>query len=290
MSDPADLRERFAELGEVDEELVAAAARELDPKDIDSLIYFGIKAEKAFAELADRISSTAHSETVGTATQLLGEMTNVLRHFDPTPTTGGWLKRVLGRTGPSLRQRFKATAVQLDRLAAQLESCSNPLMVEAVTLDRFEDAILRALQRIDAYLQAGLRHLPDFKDAYGFHDLLRRLEDMYTARTVATQNLATLHLMRDNRRRLAERVAFLLDRALPLWRHQAKFAIELMDQLEPGRDYRDAEQEVLPNTGLNESDVSGLRAAYEESGQAEAVLDAVNRRLSDLLEPPEPTP
>lgn len=289
---PADFDRRFAELGEVPADEVAAATEELAGTPAHDLVYYGIKAEKAFAELADRVSETAHSRTVREAGALLAEMLETLRGFSPEAAVSvGWWRRLLGGGGPDAWGAYRAVAAKLDRLAGRLEGCSNPLLTEALTLERYEQAVHEALAAMDARLKAGLLHLPALKGTEGFRDLLLRLEDMFTARAVAQQNLATIALLGDNRMRLAERVEFLLDRALPLWRRQAELAMALHDQLARGKTPEEAERAVRESSPLEPGDAAVVCERVERApGSLAGVFEEINARLAEALHADEAVP
>ena len=198
--------------------MVRAAAAEIDPSQPDSLTYFGVKIESELLRLNGRVADTTSNDRVVEAARLMDQMLTHLGALEPRP--GTWLERLLGRGGEP-EARVRDAEIAIDQLAAQLEAACNPLLTEALTLERLTDAIREQVRRFAACMEAGKQALARFAPGSGpHHELHHRLVDMSTSRTVALQSLATIQVMGHNRRQLLDRIEFLLNRALPLWHRE----------------------------------------------------------------------
>ncbi len=285
---------------------------ELDLSDSQSIVFFGVKAQRLLGRVTRRMMKLATAGGPSKASRDLDDMLGIIRQFQPD-TGGGWLGRLFGSRRRRLLRDVAAVVGRIDTAAAALERRKTELLTEVVSMDRLLEQCRDALTQVARYEKAGRHKLAQLKGSAEsisgsrLDELLSRCEDLSISHVLAQQALATLLTAQHASKGLLTRVGAVLDQTLPAWQlhmsqllalwrgEQITEALDdvkglhgemdrMSEQLAAARDAvrgelasgrRDAEALAVANQALAE-------AVSESAALAQSASEAVSRAVSDL--------
>ncbi|MEM1089371.1 MAG: toxic anion resistance protein [Pseudomonadota bacterium] len=285
---------------------------ELDLTDSQSIIFFGVKAQRLLSRVTRRMMKLASAGGPSKASQDLDDMLAVIRQFQPD-TGSSWLGRLLGSRRRRLLRDVAEVVNRIDAAAATLERRKTELLTEVVAMDRLLEQCREALTQVARYEKAGRYKLAGLKDASSeisgarLDELLGRCEDLSISHVLAQQALATLLTAQHASKGLLSRVGAVLDQTVPAWQlHMSQLLAlwrgeqinealddvkgmhgeldQMSEQLAAARaavrgelasGRRDTEALAIANQALAE-------AVTESAALAHSASEAVSRVVSDL--------
>lgn len=235
---------------------IEKAMAELDVKDSNSIIHFGVKAQQQLTEISDNMLEGVRNKDAGPAGEALNDMLVRLRGFkaDDLGKKPGWLARLFGAISPIAKfvQRYEQVRNQIDSISNRLDTHKTELMTDVEKLDRLYDANLDYFYDLADYIAAGeekLRELDEtiipemdkvakesqdvvkaqeLRDMRQMRDdLERRVHDLKLSRQVAMQSLPSIRLVQENDKALITKINSTMVNTIPLWKQQLAQAVTI---------------------------------------------------------------
>lgn len=274
-----------------EQEKVAEAMKKLDPKERNSVIYFGTEAQEKLDEISNRMIEGVKNKDIGAAGESLNQIVAAIRGFDIDELNPNrelpWYKKLFGAPSPLVKflQEYEKVRDQIDLVANALEKHKSRLMKDVVSLDKLYDANLEYFRGLELYIKAGeeklkeleekvipeyaakaegeeMMAIQELKEIRGFRDdLERKVYDLKLSRQVAMQSLPSIRLVQENDKSLISKITSTLVNTVPLWRNQLAQTITIFRSHDAAKSIKSATD--LTNE-LLEKNAEGLREANRE--------------------------
>jgi uncharacterized protein YaaN involved in tellurite resistance len=233
----------------------------LDPADTQSVILFGVDAQKQVTTAADQMIQKVRNKDVGPVGDVLSDMMVHVRGLgvdDLEIGKDGRFKRgLLRRISPIAKfiQRYEGVESQIDDLVSVLNAHRQRLIRDVTGLDTLYEATLQYFHQLKLYIIAGQAKLKemdeekvpalrakaeqtgDMMDAQVLRDavarrddLERRVHDLMLTRQVTLQSLPQMRLIQDVDKSLVNKIQSSILTTIPIWKSQIAMAITLWNQ------------------------------------------------------------
>lgn len=293
---------------------------EINPRDSNSIIFFGTKAQQDVTSIADEMLNKVRNKDLGAAGDVLSDMVGVLRGFhtdDVRPgNRPGFMAKLFGRANPvaKLFQRYEDVRKQIDAITDRLEGHKTTLLTDVAMLDRLYEATLGYFRQLERYVMAGeekLRQLDEelipalaaeydrggnvlksqeLRDLRAMRDdLERRVHDLRLTRQVAMQSLPSIRLVQENDKGLVNKINSTLINTVPLWRQQLATAVAVFhsgEAAETVKSASDLTNELLEKNAENLQIANAAARRQMEAGvfDVESVQRANDRLIATIEE------
>ncbi len=297
------------------QEQVRTLMAQLDPADTQSVLTFGVEAQKQVTAAADQMIQKVRNKDVGPVGDVLNEMMLHVRGLgidDLQVGKDGRIKRgFLRRLNPIAKfiQRYETIESQINDLVSVLNAHRLRLMRDVSSLDSLYEATLQYFHQLKLYIIAGqekLRELDeevipalrrkaeesgDMLDAQALRDatarrddLERRVHDLMLTRQVTLQSLPQIRLIQDVDKSLVNKIQSSILTTIPVWKSQIAMAITLWNQqkaLETQKKVTDTTNEMLERNA--ELLRMGSAEARKEIERGIFDIEAIKKVNSDLI-------
>lgn len=297
------------------QEQVRALMAKLDPADTQSVLTFGIEAQKQVTTAADQMIQKVRNKDVGPVGDVLNEMMLHVRGLgidDLQVGKDGRIKRgFLRRLNPIAKfiQRYETIESQINDLVSVLNAHRLRLMRDVSSLDSLYEATLQYFHQLKLYIIAGqekLRELDekvipalrrkaeesgDMLDAQALRDVVarrddleRRVHDLMLTRQVTLQSLPQIRLIQDVDKSLVNKIQSSILTTIPVWKSQIAMAITLWNQqkaLETQKKVTDTTNEMLERNA--ELLRMGSAEARKEIERGIFDIEAIKKVNNDLI-------
>jgi len=252
----------------------------IDIQDTQSIIAFGVEAQRELTASADQMIQRVRNKDVGPVGDTLGNLMLEVRGLGIDDLAPGekqnWFKSVILRQIHPIAkfvQRYETVQDQIDSLVVVLESHKSQLLRDVSMLDRLYVATVDYFHQLELYIAAAgakLREMDeqvlpalrakaeetrdmldaqDLRDATSRRDdLERRLHDLRLTRQVTLQSLPQIRLIQDVDKSLVTKIQSSVLTTIPIWKSQIALAITLWNQrkaLETQKAVTDTTNEML---------------------------------------------
>ena len=246
----------------VQQQKVQQLAAKIDLDDTNSIIGFGVEAQRELTASADQMLAQARNKDVGPVGDTLGDLMLKVRGLDvddlkPGEKAGWFQRNVLRRVSPVAKfiQGYETVQSQIDDLVTVLDSHKVKLVRDVTMLDSLYDATVDYFQQLELYIYAGDAKLAeldadvlpklqaraeetgDMLDAQRLrdmtsrrNDLERRLHDLRLTRQVTLQSMPQIRLIQDVDKSLVNKIQSSILTTIPIWKSQIAMAITLWNQ------------------------------------------------------------
>ena len=257
-----------------------ALMAKLDLTDTQSILAFGVEAQKEVTESADRMLGHTRNKDVG---PVGGDLSNLMievrglgvDELDPQDK-GNWLQRNILRSATPLAkfvQRYETVQGQIDAISRELDGHRTELIHDVTMLDHLYNATVDYFGQLELYIaaadaklveldadvlpaiEAQAKESGDMLDAQKLRDmqarrmdLERRSHDLKLTRTVTLQSLPQIRLIQDVDKSLVNKIQSSILTTIPVWKSQIAMAITLWNQqqaLETQKAVTDTTNEML---------------------------------------------
>ncbi|MRJ02122.1 MAG: toxic anion resistance protein [Epsilonproteobacteria bacterium] len=251
-----------------EQELIEKYKEELDYKNRNSVIYFGVEAQEKLDEISTQMIEGVKNKDIGEAGETLNKMVAAIRGFDidELKEQQSWWRKLLGLTTPVSKfiQQYEEVRDQIDTIANNLERHKSKLMSDLVSLEKLYEANLDYFRKLELYIKAGEEKLkeldekliPQFEEAAKDGDMLkvqelreirefrndleRRVHDLKLSRQVAMQALPSIRLIQENDKALINKITSTLVNTVPLWRNQLAQTITIYRSKDAAKSLKEA--------------------------------------------------
>ena len=279
---------------------VAAALKELDLNDSQSIIFFGTKAQQQLTQISDTMLENVRTKDIGPAGDALNRMVHKLRELDFSSVDPrdkpGFFARLFGIKNELMRHldQYQEVRDQIDKITSELEVHKTKLLTDIVRLDKLYDANLDYFRTLEVYIAAGRAKLHELdeqvipalaKEVEGAEDVIeaqklrdlrasrddleRRVHDLLLTRTVTMQSLPSIRLVQENDKSLVTKINSTIANTVPLWRQQLAQAITVFragQAAESVQAASDLTNELLARNADNLRDVNARVREQVERG------------------------
>lgn len=258
------------QVGRNTKKVPAARAKELASKinlhDSQSIITFGVEAQKATTQVSEQMIAGVRSKDTGPVGDALNGMVRDMKGLDlgtlASAKKPGFFKKLLG--GASVLQKFldKYKTVEGQIIAASnvLEGHRVQMLKDIVALDKQYEATLLLLDSLDEQIaaiewlldQVNTKEIPvlkakadetgDMADAQALRDMTetrdaleRKRADLLLTRNVTIQALPSIRIVQANDKGLAEKIQSQLLNTVPLWKRTMAVSIAAWRAEEAGK-------------------------------------------------------
>jgi uncharacterized protein YaaN involved in tellurite resistance len=262
---------RVNELSLQQQQKVRELADKIDLDNTQSIISFGVEAQRELTNTADQMLQGVRNKDTGPVGDVLGELMLRVRglgldDLKPGDDKPNWFSRVvLRQVHPVAKfvQRYETVQGQVDSLASALEKHKVRLIRDVVLLDKLYDASLNYFHDLELYIAAAETKLRELDEdilpklrakAERSHEMLdvqrlrditarrddleRRLHDLRLTRQVTLQSLPQIRLIQDVDKSLINKVQSSILTTVPVWKNQLAMAITLWNQKQALRTQR----------------------------------------------------
>ncbi len=239
-----------------------ALMEKIDLNDTNSILAFGVEAQKQVTESADRMLGQTRNKDVGPVGDDLNDLLLEVRglgidELDPEKK-GNWLQRKVLRSATPLAkfvQKYETVQGQIDAISRELDSHRVNLIRDVTMLDHLYDSTVSYFGQLEVYiaaadaklaeldsvtipaLEAKAKETGDMLDAQALRDvkarrmdLERRSHDLKLTRTVTLQSLPQIRLIQDVDKSLVNKIQSGILTTIPVWKSQIAMAITLWNQ------------------------------------------------------------
>jgi uncharacterized protein YaaN involved in tellurite resistance len=235
---------------------------QIDVEDTQSIIAFGVEAQRQLTSSADEMLQRVRNKDVGPVGDTLGDLMIRVRglgidELDPDAERGWFQKAVLRRVEPLARfvQRYETVQDQIEDMVVVLESHKSRLLRDVNMLDNLYEATVDYFHQLELYivaasaklreldeevlpeLQAKAEETGDMLDAQNLRDTIarrddleRRIHDLQLTRQVTLQSMPQIRLIQDVDKSLVNKIQSSILTTIPVWKSQIAMAITLWNQ------------------------------------------------------------
>lgn len=297
-----------------------AAAKDLDISNSQTVVQFGVGAQKKIADLADSVLAEIRAKDADHVGESLGGLLERIKELDVgrLGTGGSFIDNIpiLGGLVNSARRfisRYEKLSVKIEKIIDELHTALRGLLKDMQVLDTLFTRNDEYRKELDILLEAGRLKLEEVRstvlpglaekaesskdpaDAQRLQDMNqllvrfeKKLHDLRLSRMVALQASPQIRLIQNNNATLADKIQNSLFTAIPLWKSQIVIAVSLIRQkkaLELQRQVSDTTNELMRKNSEMLKDGSLGVARESERGVVELeTLKQVNNDLISTIE------
>lgn len=244
-----------SQLTAAEKKSIADFVQKLNIQNPDHVLLFGADAQKKIAAFSDSALQYVKTSDTGDVGDMLVNLVGQLKGFDSDAEEPRGLKRLFHNAEKqltSLKSRYDAVEVNVDKIAGSLEDYQVKLLKDVSMFDRLYDTNTQYFKELTMYIIAGEEKLAqvragelkdlqaqatasgDAMDAQKANDLStmcdrfeKKLHDLKLTRQVSMQMAPQIRLLQNNDSLLVERIQSTLSNTLPLWKSQMVLALGL---------------------------------------------------------------
>lgn len=235
-------------------------AATIDPSDTQSIISFGVEAQKEVTRSADRMLVGVKNKDVGPVGDILNSMVSEIRGFNSDNAKSyipGFVRRIIGLANPIAKyvQRYETVQKQITNMSDNLSEHRTKLLQDINMLDDLYDKSLTYFHDLELYIEAGKLKLneldtivipalkdkatttQDMLDAQNLNDMMsrrsdldRKVHDLMLTRQVTMQSLVQIRTIQDVDKSMVDKIQNAILTTIPLWKSQTAMAITLANQ------------------------------------------------------------
>lgn len=234
---------------------------QIDVRDSQMVMQFGAGARQNIADFSENILKNIRAKDSGYVGALMTDLvTNVEKlDFDSLEKGNGILglfQKLEAKVKRFLAQ-YEKLELQVDRIEGKLEEARMEMLKDIGILDSLYEKNLNYFRQLQVYITAGQEKLDELREktipslraeaeksgdpmhaqlVRDFEDLVNQFEkklyDLKTSKTIATQTAPQIRLIQNNDKLLADKIQTAIQETIPLWKSQMVMALGLYRQQE----------------------------------------------------------
>jgi len=237
-----------------------ARAKELAQKinihDTQSIIGFGVEAQKSVSQVSDQMLDGVRTKDTGPAGEALNLMVHEMRGLDFSKLSEkpGLISRLLRKAGKVslFLEQYETVQAKINKTQAVLDGHRIQMLRGVKMLDLLYNKTLDLLYSLDEQIAAvqyklnevNTTDIPaanekaqqtrDMADTQAVSDLIqardaleRKLHDLQLTRQITIQALPSIRIVQSNEVGLSEKIQSQILNALPLWKRNMALAVEM---------------------------------------------------------------
>ncbi len=240
-------------------------AKKINLNDSQSIISFGVDAQKQVTAVSENLISGSRVKDLGPVSNTMVEMVSSMRGLDFSKVKPGqkqgFISRLLRRVSSLTKfvQKYETVESQVITAQNKLDSHRTTLLRSILTLDKMYDATLNHVNGLDEHiaaleykinevdtqvipeLQAKADLSKDMADAQAVNDMIatrnqldRQLHNLRATRMITIQTLPKIRMIQQNDKDLVDKIQAQILHGIPLWKQQMALNIETWKAAEAG--------------------------------------------------------
>lgn len=236
-------------------------SQEIDVTDSQSIIQYGVSAQKNIADFSDSILEQVRAKDSGYVGEVLSDLVIKVKDINvDSLSEGNFISKIpiIGGIFDSFQKfitRYNKLSVQIEKIVDELDKSQMSLLKDITLLDNLYKKNEEYLQDLDIFIAAGdlkikeLREtvLPEMKkkadesndpaDAQKMNDFSqflnrfeKKIHDLKLSRMLAIQTSPQIRLIQNNDQLLVEKIQSSILNTIPLWKNQIVIAISIFKQ------------------------------------------------------------
>jgi uncharacterized protein YaaN involved in tellurite resistance len=303
----------YDSLSDADLASVQSYSQRIDLTDPDNILLYGANVQKKISVFSDNVLASVKNSDSGDVTGSLQSLAGELQAFQVTAQKPTGIRAVFSkpkRQNTMVQARFDKVAMQIDKIAGNLEIHQIRLLKDAALLTRLYDLNLACFKELTMYILAGEARLKealgigtpavDLTDKAGYEAFLKgkaddlaancqrfnkKLYDLKLTRQISMQMSFQIRLLQGNDSQLAERIQSTLANTLPLWKNQMILALGMQH----AREAMNTQRTITSMTGgLLQKNMDNLKQATKltakEARRGIVDIEALAKTNRSLLE------
>ena len=239
-------------LTEEEKQQVADFAKQIDLTQSNVILQYGAAAQKKISSFSESTLNNVRTKDLGEVGDMLSDLVVELKGFDAEEEEKGLasLFKKSANKVQSMKARYDKTEVNVNKIAAALESHQIQLMKDIAILDEMYDKNLLNFKELTMYILAGKKKLEEVRtvdlpalvkkaeqsglaeDSQAANDLAqlcdrfeKKLYDLELTRNIALQMGPQIRLVQNNDTLMTEKIQSTLVNTIPLWKSQMVLAL-----------------------------------------------------------------
>lgn len=255
--------EKIEESGYSTEELqkVELVKKEVSLDDTNTILQFGVSAQKQIASFSDSLLKEIKSKDAGESGELLRDLLFQIKDMDvDNLSEGSFLSKIpiLGNLVNSTKKfiaKYESVGKHIDSIMDQLHSTRTRLMKDVSLMDVMYQKNLDYYNNLRIYIKAGEEllqemqevRLPEMKakaeasndsmEIQKYNDSVqqvgrfeKKIHDLKTTKLISIQTAPQIRLIQNQNQVLIERIQSSILNAIPLWKNQLVIAVTVLRQ------------------------------------------------------------
>lgn len=236
-----------------EQQVVNDFAEKIDLTNSTLVLQYGSAAQKKIASFSDTALDKVRTKDLGEIGDEISQLVVELKGFDIDEEEKkgifGWFKSS-GNKIAAMKARYDTAEVNVDKIAAALESHQVQLMKDVVMLDKLYEMNLNYHKELSMYIIAGKKKLQQERttrlvelqnkarqtglaeDAQAANDFAqlcdnfeKKLHDLELTRMVSVQMSPQIRLVQNNDKLMNDKIQSTLVNTIPLWKSQMVLAL-----------------------------------------------------------------
>ena len=308
-------------LDEKHQEQARALAKQIDEKNLQTIISYGAAAQKQLGEFSHQMLSHVQAKDTGEIGDILNDLMERLNETDPNDLVAenqGFFQKFFGKIKKSIYEmqaKYQEVGSQVDKISIRLDHEKNGLLNDNLSLEQLYQRNKDFFDALNIYIAAGELKLAELQetlipealekarvtgdqmDVQVVNDLeqfLDRLEkrnhDLKLTRQMTIQQAPQIRLIQNTNQALAEKIQSSITTTIPLWKNQIAIAMTLLRQ----KDAVTAQRQVSETTNqLIQKNSEMLKISTIETARENERgiidLETLQKTQKDLIETLEET-
>ena len=248
-------------LPQEDREKAHMLAAQIDPKNHEAIISYGIQAQTKLSAFSQSMLEHVQQKDAGEVGQIIHELMKKFNEMNPDDLKAenqNILKKIFGKLSSSAQEiisKYQKTGAQIDRISVKLERNKDVLLSDIAMLEKLYENNKEYFKGLNVYIAAGELKLEEMQqkeipalrkaaesaddqmkyqevnDLIQFADRLeKRLHDLKLSRQITIQTAPQIRLIQSTNQVLVEKIQSSVLTAIPLWRNQVAIALTMFRQ------------------------------------------------------------
>ncbi|MZP30469.1 toxic anion resistance protein [Heliobacterium undosum] len=296
-----------------------ALAKQIDEKNPQTLLQYGLPVQSELSRFADSILDHVRAKDSGPVGEVLGNLMLKLKEANPDDlmeSKGGFFNKFFGsakRSAEKVLARYQTLGGEIDQISLQLDKARLQLLRDVTLLETLFHKNREYFNELNVYIAAAQHKLEELRtrtipqlqqraaatndtavvqelnDHLQFVDRLeKKVHDLLISRTVTLQTAPQIRLIQNNDHVLVEKIQSSILTTIPLWKNQIVLTLTLQRQqtaLAMQRQVTDTTNELLlRNSEMLKTNTIGVARENERAIVDMATLKKTQENLMDTLE------
>jgi len=257
-----EIQKKEIELSDDDKKKVNDIKKNIDLKDSQLTVQYGIGAQRNISEFSDTILSNIRCNDTGEAGDLLTDLLVKVKDleiddlnqkegfFDKLPFYNNMKKKI-----EKMLARYDTLEVQISKIEGQLDQARMELLKDISLFDTLYEKNLEYFKNLNIYIIAGEEKIKEVRETSipslraeaaasrepmhaqlvkDFEESVNRFEkkihDLKLSKTIALQTAPQVKLIQNNNKQLVDKIQTTILNTIPLWKSQIVIALGLYRQ------------------------------------------------------------
>jgi uncharacterized protein YaaN involved in tellurite resistance len=291
----------------------------LDLKDGQSIISFGVEAQKQVTSVSQDMLNGVRNKDTGAAGEALNEMMSSVRGIDTDNLKNGeepgFFGKLFGKLAPVAKfiQQYEEVESQIEKISDKLEKHRRDMLRDINMLDDLYESTLQYFHDLELYILAGEEKLQEIDEkvlpkmkkeaeksgdmvktqeandmAKLRDDLERKVHDLKLTRQVTMQSLPSIRMTQDLDKSLVNKIQSTRINTIPMWQTQLAQAVTIARTRDAAKTVKDAndlnDQLLRANADNLHQATTEVRNTIEQGAFSIDAIEYANNKLIETIQ------